>query len=224
MPKRNKTLKRKNKKMSIKGGDPCAKFMLEENFPTWTLHNLKAYKNKIYLNDCNESNPTNFTRKYLDNLSSIIAEKEKESKSNPELLRSDSNSTISSLSASVPSTRSNSLDGSQESLTSSEATTKSNPFSMSMPKIPTLGISDYLNKRKDLKTQKEMDQKLKNMSDLELCQYNLKSSMEKAEEWEQAYHNFVSRTKQQGFGGKSHKRRNTSKKTRRKGKLAKRKI
>ena len=39
MPKRNKTLKRKNKKMSIKGGDPCPKFILEENFPTWTLHN-----------------------------------------------------------------------------------------------------------------------------------------------------------------------------------------
>ena len=235
MPKSNKMLKRKhrrsrkNKRLSINGGlkEICS-FKPIESLRGVSLESLKNYNERLILNDCDDK--PDYPPNYLENLQDIIRETENESNinqtddPNPEYVPD-------SYIENNPSTRSNSMVSSLSDTSSDTVQSKSSIFSnLSMPKMPKmdLGISTYLNKNRDLRKQKNEEEQIKNMTELQSCQYQLDNSLEHEKEWKKMYFDYVNQTRPIGGYNKSKKQYITRKgkgkgKGKRNRKLSKRK-
>lgn len=231
MPKSNKMIKRKhrrsrkNKRLSINGGlkEICS-FKPIESLRGVSLESLKNYNDRLILNDCDDRQ--DYPPNYLENLQAIIRDTENESKinqsddPNPEYVPD-------SYIENEPSTRSNSMVSSISDTSSDTSQSKSSIFSnLSMPKMPNmnLGISTYLNKNRELKKQKDMENKIKNMTELQSCQYQLDHSLENEKEWKKMYFDYVNQTRPIGGYNKSKKPYTSRKgKGKRNRKLSKRK-
>ena len=232
MPKSNKMIKRKhrrsrkNKRLSINGGlkEICS-FKPIESLRGVALESLKNYNERLILNDCDDK--PDYPPNYLEDLQAIIRDTENESNinqtddPNPEYVPD-------SYIENEPSTRSNSMVSSISDTSSDTSQSKSSIFSnLSMPKMTNmnLGISTYLNKNRELKKQKNEEEQIKNMTELQSCQYQLDHSLENEKEWKKMYFDYVNQTRPIGGYNKS-KKHYTSRngKGKRNRKLSKRKF
>ena len=213
MPKSNKMIKRKhrrsrkNKRLSINGGvkEICS-FKPIESIRGVSLESLKNYNERLILNDCDDK--PDYPPNYLENLQAIIRETEIENERN--IIQTEPNPEYvpESYIENEPSSRSNSMVSSISDTSSDTAQSKSSIFSnLSMPKMPkmNLGISTYLNKNRELQKQKDMENKIKNMTELQSCQYQLDNSLENEKEWKKMYFDYVNQTRPIGGYNKSKK-------------------
>ena len=234
MPKSNKMVKRKhrrsrkNKRLSINGGvkEICSFKPIESlRGRGIALESLKNYNERLILNDCDDK--PDYPPNYLENLQDIIRETENESN----IIQTDPNPEYvpDSYIENNPSTRSNSMVSSLSDTSTDTAQSKSSIFSnLSMPKMPKmdLGISTYLNKNRDLRNQKNEEEQIKNMTELQSCQYQLDNSLENEKEWKKMYFDYVNQTRPIGGYNKSKKQYITRKgkgKSKRNRKISKRK-
>jgi len=223
MVKRKHRRSRKNKRLSINGGlkEICS-FKPIESLRGVALESLKNYNERLILNDCDDK--SDYPPNYLEDLQAIIRDTE----SNINQTDDPNQEYVpDSYIENDPLSRSNSMVSSISDTSSDTSQSKSSIFSnLSMPKMPKmdLGISTYLNKNRELQKQKDMENKIKNMTELQSCQYQLDHSLENEKEWKKMYFDYVNQTRPIGGYNKPKKHYTSRKcKGKRNRKLSKRK-